>query len=122
MLAFSYSAPPVLHLVFGVVRHELVGNTTDAFRQTWHLPVGENRLTYREFVTLASDVFNRDGKYTLIPKLALTAAGLSSSQARELRELLPRCEHDNRFDSAKFTTRFPTFKITTYREGLNIIG
>ncbi len=99
----------------------LLGNTADAFGQTWHLPVDENRLTYREFVTLTSDVFSQDGKYTVIPKLALTVAGLFSSQARELRELLPRYEHDNRFHSAKFITRFPEFDITTYREGLNSI-
>ena len=100
----------------------LLGNTTDAFGQTWHLPVDDDRLTYREFVTLAGDVLGQDGRYTVIPKLILTAAGLFSPRVREMRELLPRYEHDNHFDSTKFATRFPEFKITSYREGLRTIG
>lgn len=54
----------------------------------------------------------------MIPKWALSAAGLVSSPAREIRELLPRYAHDNIFDSTKFTQRFPDFDVTTYREGL----
>ncbi len=50
----------------------LVGNTPDAYGQTWHLPGDPDRLTYQ----------------------------------------------DNIFDSSKFATRFPDFRITNYREGI----
>jgi nucleoside-diphosphate-sugar epimerase len=99
----------------------LLGNTTDAFGQTWHLPVDDDRPTYRQFAAMAAKAFDRDARHTVIPQWALTAAGLFSAQARELRELLPRYEHDNRFDSTKFTTRFPDFEVTTYRDGLDAI-
>ncbi|NVM92851.1 hypothetical protein FHT32_006544 [Variovorax sp. SG517] len=51
----------------------------------------------------------------------LRAAGIFSRQVREIRELLPRYEQDNLFDSSKFKRRFPEFKVTTYREGLDLI-
>ena len=98
-----------------------LGNTPDAFGQTWHLPADDDRPTYREFVAMASDAFGRDGDYTVIPRWALSAAGLVSAQAREIRELLPRYQHDSRFDSTKFTTRFPEFEVTAYRDGLELI-
>lgn len=99
----------------------LLGNTPDAYGQTWHLPVAEDRPNYREFVAMAGEAFSQDTSYTVVPRWVLQAAGLFSAQVRELKELLPRYEHDNRFDSTKFTTRFPEFAVTAHREGLSII-
>jgi nucleoside-diphosphate-sugar epimerase len=99
----------------------LLGNTPDAYGQTWHLPVAEERPTYREFATMAAKEFGQDPGYTVVPRWVLNAAGLFSPQVRELQELLPRYEHDNRFDSTKFTSRFPEFAVTSYRDGLALI-
>jgi nucleoside-diphosphate-sugar epimerase len=99
----------------------LIGNTPDAYGQTWHLPCDDERLTYREFTAMAGGVFGRPGSYTVIGKWAFIVAGLFSPKAREIRELLPRYEHDNLFESRKFKQRFPDFKVTTYREGLDQI-
>lgn len=96
-------------------------NAPDAFGQTWHLPCCDDRPTYKEFVAMASQVFGRESSYAVIGKLTLTAAGLFSKQVREIRELLPRYEQDNLFDSTKFKRRFPEFEVTTYREGLELI-
>lgn len=98
-----------------------LGNTSDTFGQTWHLPCNDDRPTYKQFVVMASQVFGREPRYSVISKWALTAAGLFSKQVRELRELLPRYEQDNLFDSTKFKRRFPSFEVTTYREGLQLI-
>lgn len=98
-----------------------VGNAPDAFGQTWHLPCDDDRLTYRQFVALASELVGREPSYRVLGKWTLTAAGLVSRQVRELRELLPRYEHDNLFDSTKFKQRFPEFQVTTYRQGLEQI-
>ncbi|MFJ4371100.1 NAD-dependent epimerase/dehydratase family protein [Pseudomonas japonica] len=98
-----------------------LGNTPDAFGQTWHLPCDDERLTYKQFVTLASQIAGKDATYKILGKLTLTAAGLISRQVRELRELLPRYAHDNLFDSSKYKQRFPEFKVTTYRQGLTQI-
>ncbi|AJZ61193.1 NAD dependent epimerase/dehydratase family protein [Paraburkholderia fungorum] len=98
-----------------------LGNASDAFGQTWHLPCCDDRPTYKEFVVMASQVFGREPGYSVISKWALTTAGLFSKQVRELRELLPRYEQDNLFDSTKFKRRFPEFAVTTYLEGLELI-
>lgn len=98
-----------------------LGNAPDAFGQTWHLPCCDDRPTYREFVAMASQVFEREPSHSVISKWALTAVGLFSKPVREIRELLPRYEQDNLFDSTKFKHRFPEFQVTTYREGLELI-
>lgn len=95
-----------------------LGNAADAFGQTWHLPCDDDRLTYRQFVALAFELCGREPSYRVLGKWALTAAGIVSRQVRELRELLPRYERDNLFDSTKFKQRFPEFEVTTYRQGL----
>lgn len=97
-----------------------LGNAPDAFG-TWHLPCCDDRLTYKEFVTMASQVFGREPSYSVIGKWVLTAAGLFSKQVREIQELLPRYEQDNLFDSTKFKRRFPEFEVMTYGEGLELI-
>lgn len=98
-----------------------LGNAPNAYGQTWHLPVDDNRPTYREFVAMAAEAFGRAPGYTVVPRWALSSAGLFSAQVRELKELLPRYEHDSRFDSTKFTTHFPDFDVTTYRAGLGLL-
>ncbi|WP_029146006.1 NAD-dependent epimerase/dehydratase family protein [Microbacterium luticocti] len=99
-----------------------LGNAPDAFGQTWHLPVDADRPTYRQFVAMAGAAFGRDDRYTVLPEWMLSAAGIFSPRARELRELLPRYRYDNRFDATKFATRFPDFAVTSYREGLAAIA
>lgn len=100
----------------------LLGNTPEAYGQTWHLPVDHDRLTYRDFVSLATEAFGRPSGYRILPEWMLRAAGMVNAQAREIRELLPRYRTDNHFDSSKFQTRFPAFKVTSYREGLEEIS
>jgi nucleoside-diphosphate-sugar epimerase len=98
-----------------------LGNTPDAYGQTWHLPCDDERLTYQQFVALASEVWGQKLSYKVLGKWMLTAAGLASNQVRELRELLPRYGQDNLFDSSKFKQRFPEFRVTNYRQGLELI-
>lgn len=95
-----------------------LGNAADTFGQTWHLPCDDDRLTYRQIVAVASGLVGREPSYRVLGKWTLIAAGLLSGPVRELRELLPRYERDNLFDSAKFKRRFPKFKVTAYRQGL----
>ncbi|BCQ28653.1 NAD-dependent epimerase/dehydratase family protein (plasmid) [Caballeronia sp. NK8] len=98
-----------------------LGNAPDAFGQSWHLPCCDDRLTYKQFVALACQIFGRPYGYTVLGKWTLTAAGIFSKQVREIRELLPRYEVDNLFDSTKFKSRFPEFEVTPYRRGLELI-
>jgi len=98
-----------------------LGNAPDAYGQSWHLPVAATHPTYREFVALAAGTFGQDAGYTVIPAWVLRSAGLFSPKVRELGELLPRYAHANVFDSSKFAARFPDFRVTSHREGLEAI-
>lgn len=99
----------------------LLGNTPDAYGQTWHLPCDDARLTYRQFIALAAEIFGADPGYTVLKRWQLRLAGLLNPTVRDAAELLPRYTVDNLFVSDKFKQRFPQFRVTTYREGLSAI-
>ncbi|PXW18003.1 nucleoside-diphosphate-sugar epimerase [Chryseobacterium sp. CBTAP 102] len=98
----------------------LIGNTPEAYGQTWHLPV-DTPLTYKEFIALASEIYGKEFKYSVIPKLAFSIGSLFNKNAKELQELIPRYQYDNLFDDSKFRKRFPEFNVTTYRKGIEQI-
>lgn len=98
-----------------------IGNTPDTYGQTWHLPCDPDRLTYQEMIDVASQLTGRKIPYTTVPRWAFTIGGLINPAVKEAEELLPRYREDNIFDSSKFTTRFPEFQITSYRQGITRI-
>lgn len=98
-----------------------LGNTPDAYDQTWHLPCDDARLTYRQFVKLAAEIFGTQPRYIVLKSWQLKLAGFVNRTVRDAAELLPRYEADNIFVSDKFKRRFPDFKVTTYRQGLQAI-
>ena len=99
----------------------LLGNTDDAFNQTWHLPCDDQRLTYQQFIALASDILQCPCDHKVLAAWQLRIAGLFNKSVRGTLELLPRYAHNNIFVSDKFKQRFPAFEITPYRAGLTQI-
>lgn len=99
----------------------LLGNTPDAYNQTWHLPCDNNRLSTKEFIALASDLYGEKFEYDILSQADIENQAISNAGMKEALELLPRYEIENLFDSSKFTARFPDFKVTSYKEGIRII-
>lgn len=99
----------------------LIGNTSSAFGQTWHLPVDKNHLTYKEFIALASEIYGRELKYSVISKFIFKIGSRFNKKIKELLELLPRYEHNNIFDDSKFRKHFPKFEVTSYKNGIEQI-
>ncbi|MCT4251390.1 NAD-dependent epimerase/dehydratase family protein [Elizabethkingia anophelis] len=99
----------------------LIGNTPDAFGQTWHLPVDKSHPTYREFIRIASEIYGRDLKYSVVPRFVFSIGALFNKKMKELLELLPRYEHNNIFDDSKFRNRFPNFQVKSYQQGIGQI-
>lgn len=99
----------------------LIGNTPDAFGQTWHLPVDESHPAYKELIALASGIYGKELKYSVVPEFIFKIGSLLSKRVKELLELLPRYKHDNIFDDSKFRKRFPEFRVTTYTQGIEQI-
>ncbi len=99
----------------------LIGNTPDAYGQTWHLPCDDARLTYAQIMSRASEVVGRPLPYRVLSRGQLWWKALKSKRQRELRELLPRYACDCLFDSTKFKRRFPNFSIMSYPSGIEKI-
>ncbi|MFE5729611.1 NAD-dependent epimerase/dehydratase family protein [Streptomyces sp. NPDC056528] len=99
----------------------LIGNTPDAYGQTWHLPVDPHRPTYAEMIETAAQITGRRIRYTVLPLAAFRIGGCFIGQLKEVQELLPRYRGDNIFDTSKFTARFPDFTVTSYRKGITKI-
>lgn len=96
----------------------LIGNTPNAYNQTWHLPCDDNRLTYKELINLASKIYQKEFSYSIVKMWVFKLGSLFNKQAKELLELLPRYKYDNIFISDKFKKQFPDFEFTTYQEGI----
>lgn len=99
----------------------LLGNTPDAYGQTWHLPCVDDRLTYRQFIELAANIWGVPNRFQVLKLWQLHLAGWFSGKAREVAELLPRYAADNLFVSDKFKNRFPEFGVTPFEQGLKTI-
>ncbi|MEV4943645.1 NAD-dependent epimerase/dehydratase family protein [Streptomyces zaomyceticus] len=99
----------------------LIGNTPDAYGQTWHLPVDPHRPTYAEMIETAARITGRRIRYTVLPLAAFRIGGRFIGPVKEVQELLPRYRGDNIFDTSKFTARFPDFPVTSYRKGITEI-
>lgn len=99
----------------------LIGNSPDTYGQTWHLPIDQNRLTYRQLIDLASTITGRKISYAVLPMWLFKLGSRFNSMLAEASELLPRYRGDNIFDTSKFAARFPEFKATKYQEGIATI-
>ncbi|MEU4842071.1 hypothetical protein [Nocardia testacea] len=99
----------------------LLGNTPDAYGQTWHLPIDPNRQSYAQLIEIAGQVTGRKIGYTVLPMPAFLLGRRFVEPLDEMYELLGRYRDDNIFDSSKFAASFPDFQVTTYREGVERI-
>lgn len=84
----------------------LLGNTPDAYGQTWHLPT-DGSLTYEKLIQKTETILNQKVSYQVLPMWAFKIGSLFNEQVKELMELLPRYKYNNIFNSDKFKKRFP---------------
>jgi len=99
----------------------LLGNTSDTYGETWHLPCDDNRLTCKAFIGVISKQLGREINYLKLMNWMIQLISLINPNLKETKELLPRYAIDNIFDSTKFKEKFPTFSITSYEAGIKEI-
>lgn len=99
----------------------LIGNTSDCYGQTWHLPCDDSRPTYSEIINMASKVYGKELNYAVLKMWQFKIGGVFNKQIKELQELLPRYQCDNIFTFDKFNQKFPSFKTTSFMEGITQI-
>jgi nucleoside-diphosphate-sugar epimerase len=96
----------------------LLGNTSDAYGQVWHLPTDSRPVTGRQFITMiASEYGIADPAIYIMPKWMLYPLGIFIPVMREMPEMIYQFDRDYFFDSSKFIGRFG-MKATPYEEGI----
>lgn len=96
----------------------LLGNTTSAYNQSWHLPADHNALNGREFISLAEAALGTNKGVMVLPKWMVRMVGLFVPVIKESIEMLYQNDSDYLFDSSKFRKAFPEFPVTTYQQGI----
>lgn len=94
----------------------LLGNTPEAYGQTWHLPTSDNPLTGKEFISVAAEVFKTGTDHSVMKPWMMQLGGLFNPLARESVEMMYQYTHEYLFDSSKFESRF--FNATSAKEAV----
>ena len=95
----------------------LLGNTDDAYNQSWHLPTSSERLTGKDFIEKIAAEMNVKPRFYILSKNMISVLGIFIPVVKELKEMLYQYDREYFFNSQKFTSRF-SFRPATYVEGI----
>ena len=95
----------------------ILGNTTDAYNQVWHLPTDSNALTGKEIIELFMKELDTYKKPLVLPMWMVRLIGLFVPVMREMPEMMYQYDRDYIFRSQKFEQRF-AIKPTSYEDGV----
>lgn len=98
----------------------LLGNTSDAYNQVWHLPTAINPPTGRQISDLFLKEMKIQKKISVLPLWMIKVIGWFIPVMSEMPEMMYQYDRDYFFDSSKFEKRFQ-FKTTSYAEGVKQI-
>lgn len=98
----------------------LLGNTPQAFGQTWHLPTAKNPPTGKAWVETIAAALGVKPRYRKVGRAMVKVMGLFDPTMRELKEMLYQYDKDYVFNSDKFEKAF-SFTPTDYNTGIKEI-
>jgi len=98
----------------------MLGNTSDAFNQVWHLPTAPDPMTGREWIGAIANQLRVTPKSRILSRSMLRMLGVFIPVMREMMEMLYQYDRDYVFSSRKFDQRFD-FTPTNYAEGIATI-
>lgn len=90
----------------------LLGNSADAYNQTWHMPTYEGKMTSREWIELIMKSMNNNKKIQAMPVWLLGILGLFIPILKELKEMSYQLDRNYYFNSSKFNKEFHFTPIT----------
>ena len=96
----------------------VLGKSSEAYGQTWHLPTTKEPLTGADFVRLACDLAGQPFKLQVAPRWMLKLMGIFMPVLRENEEMMYQFEYDYRFDSSKIESAF-SLQPTPYTQGIS---
>lgn len=94
----------------------LLGNTSDAYNQIWHLPTHKDALTGKNFIEQVAGVCGVNPKYSVLTRRMMKMAGWFNAMAKESYEMMYQYEYEYLFDSTKFEKAF--FHPVKYPDGI----
>jgi nucleoside-diphosphate-sugar epimerase len=98
----------------------MLGNTEDAYKQTWHLPTAKDPFTGKEWIDTIAKKMGKIPKIQLVSPFQAGIIGIFSPIMKELKEMMYQYDCDYVFDSSKFEKRFG-FTPTPYSDGIDSI-
>lgn len=98
----------------------MLGNTPDAFNQTWHLPTDRSPLTGRDWAALFAEEMKGKPGVQALPSWLFGLLGIFVPFLGEFRPMLYQYDQDYFFDSSKFEKYF-NFTPTTPSEAVRAI-
>ena len=96
----------------------VLGKSSEAYGQTWHLPTSKEPLTGADFVRLACDLAGQPYRLQVAPRWMLKLMGIFMPVLRENEEMMYQFEYDYRFDSSKIESAF-SLQPTPYTQGIS---
>ena len=84
----------------------LLGNTDDAYNQTWHLPADQTRYTGQDWVNMIAELTESKPRVTIISPGLLWLIGIFNQYMREFKEMAYQYDRNYFFESHKFENRF----------------
>lgn len=84
----------------------LLGNTSEAYGQVWHLPTDKTPLTGKQWIELIAKAMGVAPRYSVLPKWLMGILGVFIPVMKEFKEMSYQNDRDYFFDSSKFENRF----------------
>jgi nucleoside-diphosphate-sugar epimerase len=98
----------------------LLGNTPEAYGQTWHLPTAKDPLTGLQWVEQVAAAMHVKPAHRVVSKTMMKLMGIFMPVMRESVEMLYQYDKDYVFNSEKFEQYF-SFTPSSYHEGMQEI-
>ena len=95
----------------------ILGNTEDAYNQTWHVPTTSEKLTGKQWIELFANEMHAKPAVMILPVWMMKLLGLFMPIMKEFPEMNYQYEQDYILDSSKFEKRFG-IKATSPAEGV----
>jgi nucleoside-diphosphate-sugar epimerase len=95
----------------------VLGQSANAYGQTWHLPTSKDQLNGEDFVRLSCAIAGQPYGVSTAPRWLLRLMGLFNPILRENDEMMYQFDNDYRFDSSKIESAF-RLAPTSYRQGI----
>lgn len=96
----------------------VLGQSDDAWGQTWHLPTRPERITGEDFARIACEAAGRPFRgVQAVPRWMVRAMGLALPQMRGVAEMMYQNERDYVFDSSKIEAAYGLV-ATPYKRGI----